>query len=84
MTLPGDDLYNPSQPRVMRIHEATGQLAVILVKYVDDLRPTEASEQNRWDAIWQAGSRMFYLGLQVAMRKTHPPSQVPGVWVVQW
>ena len=77
LNLPGDEKYNPSEPRVKRIRKSTGKLAAIMVKYVDDLRPTGSSEKECWEATHQAGSRMTYLGLQDATRKTRPPSQTP-------
>jgi hypothetical protein len=48
--------------------------------FVDDLRPVGPSEEECWEVTHTLACRYSYLGLQIASRKTRPPSQHPGAW----
>lgn len=81
LNLPGMDSYDPRQPRVWRARDSDlKQIAAILVQYVDDLRNAGPSEQVCWEAMHKTASLLGYLGIQIAARKTRPPSQLPGPW----
>jgi len=83
LNLPGDSCYDPGLPWVSKVKEVEGQgeLAALLVAYVDDLRVAGASEEECWRVMHHICSRLSFLGLQVASRKTRPPSQSRGPWV---
>ena len=81
LNLPGMPNYDPQQPKVCRWKDETCKsLAAVLVQYVDDLRAAGASEHDCWQAMRRVSQILGYLGIQVAARKTRPPSQLPGAW----
>jgi len=81
LNLPGMPNYDPQQPKVCRWRDGTCKhLAAVLVQYVDDLRTAGATEQDCWQAMRRVTQILGYLGIQVAARKTRPPSQLPGAW----
>ena len=80
LNLPGSENYDPSKPWVCKIRN-DGQLANDTVVYVDDLRSMGGSEEECWRVVHTTGCMLSYLGLQVAFRKTRPPSQTQaGAW----
>lgn len=79
LNLPGSSSYSPQQPWVQRLC-ADGSLAGSTPAYVDDLRPVGSSEDHCFKVAHQTASRLGYLGIQNASRKTRPPSQHPGAW----
>jgi hypothetical protein len=79
LNLPGDPSYNPLKQWVYRIR-VDGFMAGATPAYVDDLRPVEHSENHCFAISHQTESRLSYLGIQNASRKTRPPSQQPGAW----
>jgi len=48
--------------------------------FVGDLRLVGSSEDHYFQVAHQTASRLGYLGIQNASRKTRPPSQTPGAW----
>jgi hypothetical protein len=86
LNLPGDACYNPSQPRVWKLNPATGKMAAALLSYVDDLRAVGSSKLQCWQVLHCVASKLSYLGIQVAARKTRPPTTTPGPWAgaVAW
>lgn len=82
LNLPGHPTYDPQLPWVSRVKTVGSEevLAAMLVAYVDDLRAAGMSESNCWKVMHHISSRLGYLGLQFAARKTRPPSQNPGPW----
>ncbi len=79
LNLPGAADYLPIQPWVYRITQS-GQMAGATPAYVDDLRPVGCSEEHCFRVAHQTGSRLGYLGIQNAARKTRPPSRTPRAW----
>jgi hypothetical protein len=78
--LPGDPLYDPSQPRVMKWNDATNSIAGGILAFVDDLRASGSSLEQAWQITQQVASRLQYLGIQDAPHKRHPPVHNPGAW----
>ncbi len=82
MNLPGDpqcDLLLPWASKTKLVNEVK-TLAALLVTYVDDMRTSAVSEEDCWKVIHHVSSRMSYLGIQFAARKTQTPSSSPGPW----
>jgi len=52
----------------------------MILTYVDDMRATAGSQHNCWAIMHVVSTKLCYLGIQVALRKTRPPSQQPGPW----
>ena len=80
LNLPGSPGYDPTRPTVMRVRDSDGKMAAITVSFVDDFRAGGSSEEEGWAVMHSAASRLAYLGIQVAARKTRPPSKTPGAW----
>jgi hypothetical protein len=80
LNLPGDSIYDPSLPTVMKWNDSVGRIAGDIVSFVDDLRLTGYSLENSWAVSRYVLSRLQYLGIQDAARKRRPPSQSPGAW----
>jgi hypothetical protein len=79
LNLPGSESYTPTRPWVYRVTKH-GDMAGATPAYVDDLRPVGSSSDHCFKVAHQTGSRLGYLGIQNASRKTRPPSQTPGAW----
>ena len=80
LNLPGDPLYDPSLPRVMKWNDETSSIAGDILAFVDDLRASGSSPEQAWQIARQVASRLQYLGIQDAPRKRRPPVQNPGAW----
>jgi hypothetical protein len=80
LNLPGDLMYDPSLPTVMKWNEDVNRIAGDMVAFVDDLRLSGFSIENAWAVARHILSRLQYLGIQDAPRKRRPPSQSPGAW----
>lgn len=79
MNLPGDPDYNPGKPRLMKVRQ-DHCIASMILCYVDDMRAAAANEDLCWEAMHTVSTRAAYLGIQIASRKTRPPSTHPGPW----
>ena len=79
LNLPGDSQYNPVHPWVYWLR-SDHHMAGATPANVDDLRPVGYSEEHCFAVAHQTASRLCYLGIQNASRKTRPPSQEPGAW----
>jgi hypothetical protein len=79
LNLPGSDDYTPTHPWVYRITKS-GDMAGSTPAYVDDLRPVGSTAEHCFQVAHQTGSRLGYLGIHNASRKTRPPSQKPWAW----
>jgi len=79
MNLPGDPDYNPGKPRLMKVRQ-DHCIASMILCYVDDMRAAAANEDLCWEAMHTVSTRAAYLGIQIASRKTRPPSTHPGLW----
>jgi len=84
--LPGQATYDPSRPRLWKLNPLTGHMAANVLSYVDDLRTLGSSAQQCWSVMHCLSTKLAYLGIQVAARKTRPPSTTPGPWAgaVAW
>ena len=80
LNLPGMDTYDPSMPRVYKWNDLIGAIACDCRTFMDDLRSIGPTKEWCRRATHRAGTLMGYLGLQNAMRKRRPDSQVPGEW----
>jgi len=80
LNLPGCIAYDPSQPKLQRRRSDTDRLAAFIISCVDDMRSGGATEEACWGILHRVSSRAAYLGIQVATRKTRPPSPQPGPW----
>jgi hypothetical protein len=80
LNLPGDEAYTPCKPRLSRLKNDSGDLAALILSYVDDMRAADGSEEDCWGAMHQVSTLLSYLGIQVASRKTRPPTQRSGAW----
>ena len=79
LNLPGDHDYTPALPWVRRVTSA-GDIASDCPTYVDDARIISSSLPGCVRAGHKFATTMCYLGIQVAARKVHPPSHLPGAW----
>jgi hypothetical protein len=79
LNLLGQETYTPLQPWVYRVRQ-DGAFAGATLAYVDDLRPVGNSKDHCFSVAHQTASRLGYLGIQNASRKTRPPSQTPDAW----
>jgi hypothetical protein len=79
LNLPGMPAHDPTQPWVARRH-SDGQIAAGALRFIDNVRLVGPSEEECWLATHTLASRYGYLGLQIATRKTRPPSQCQGAW----
>ena len=79
MNLPGLPSYDPTQPWVYRTTR-DGKKRSGGPTYVDDVRMIGTSLEDCWAVAHQFATRLSYLGIQVASRKTRPPSKTPGAW----
>jgi len=79
LNLPGSPSYTPLLPWVSKVRQ-DGIMAAGSTRFVDDLRPVGPSFEDCWQAAHAIATRFCYLGLQIASRKTRPPSQQPGAW----
>lgn len=79
LNLPGTQRYDPTQPWVYRIDKA-GHKRCGGPTYVDDVRMVGFSKTACWAVAHRFATILAYLGIQVAARKTRPPSQTPGAW----
>jgi hypothetical protein len=61
-------------------------MAAALHSYFDDLRAMGCSELQYWEVLHCVSTKLSYLGIQVAARKTRPPTMTPGPWAgaVAW
>jgi hypothetical protein len=86
LNLPGQSSYDPTRPRVWKYNATTGKMAASLLSYVDDLRALGCTEHQCWTVLHHVASKLSALGIQVAARKTRPPSTTPGPWAgaVAW
>jgi len=80
LNLPGQQNYDPSKPRLQRLKNAADSLAALIISYVDDMRAAGSSAEECWHVMHTVATRATYLGIQVAARKTRPPSKNPGPW----
>ena len=55
-------------------------MASLILCYVDDMRAAVAGEDLCWGVMHAVSSKVTYLGIQIATRKTRPPSPRPGPW----
>jgi hypothetical protein len=79
LNLPGDSSYNPMLPKLLQ--QGPGEsMPPMIVSYVDDMRAAASSREECWQVLHVVSSRAAYLGVQVATRKTRPPSPQPGPW----
>jgi hypothetical protein len=84
--LPGQANYDPTMPRVWKLNPITRGIAADCAVYVDDLRTIGPSFVECWRVMHRISTYLSYLGIQVAARKTRPPSPTPGPWAgaVAW
>jgi hypothetical protein len=81
LNLPGDPIYDPTLPRVMKWDKSIKNIAGDIVAFVDDLPASGHFVERTWAISRQIVSRLQYLGLQDASRKRRPPVRTPGAWV---
>jgi hypothetical protein len=78
LNLPGMPHYDPQKPKLSRL--AGQQLVAVIFTYVDDMRATGCGEEKCWQVMHTVATRLCFLGIQFAARKTRPPSRSPGPW----
>jgi hypothetical protein len=80
------DPHNPFRwdhivkPRLSKMLQDGLTLAALIISYKDDMRTAAGSEHSCWEAMHAVSCKLSYLGIQVATRKTRPPSRQPGPW----
>jgi hypothetical protein len=86
LNLPGMPLYDPSRPKVVKYNPITEKVAPSTLVYVDDLRSVGSTASECWLVMHRTASILTHLGIQVAARKTRPPTPTPGPWAgsVAW
>jgi len=52
----------------------------MILCYVDNMRASAANEDLCWEVMHTVSTKLAYLGIQIATRKTRPPSTSPGPW----
>jgi hypothetical protein len=67
-------------PWVHKLRLSDGRIAVDVLIFVDDTRPTGPSEEECWQATHCFASMCNNYGIQDAPRKHRPPSLNPGAW----
>jgi hypothetical protein len=80
LNLPGDSDYSPGKPRIYRTKVNSDKIAALILSYVDDMRAADGTEDDCWKTMHQVATILNYLGIQVATRKTRPPTRHPGAW----
>jgi len=80
LNLPGDACYSPSKPRLSRIKLNSNSIAAMILSYVDDMRAADGTEEECWSTMHHVSTTLNYLGIQIAARKTRPPTRHPGAW----
>ena len=80
LNLPGQIDYDPSKPKLQRVQGNSAELAAFILSYVDDMRVGSPEAGLCWEVLHLVSSMTAYLGIQVASRKTRPPSPHPGPW----
>ncbi len=80
LNLPGDKNYDPRKPRLSKLQGVSDNLAAQILSYVDDMRAAAGTEMECWYAMHWVATTLNYLGIQIAARKTRPPSKHPGPW----
>jgi hypothetical protein len=65
---------------VLKVRSSDGHIAVDIVTFVDDVRPSGPMKWEGWQAAWKMGYTLSYLGLQDAARKRRDSSQASGAW----
>ena len=80
LNLPGQIDYDPSKPKLQRVQGNSAELAAFILSYVDDMRVGSPEAGLCWEVLHLVSSMAAYLGIQVASRKTRPPSPHPGPW----
>lgn len=78
LNLPGMPSYDPRQPMLARM--SGDRLAALIITYVDDMRAAASGKDRCWQVMHRVASQLSFLGIQVASRKTRPPSRTPGPW----
>lgn len=86
LNLPGQSDYDPTKPREYKHNSITGKIAPTTLVYVADLRSVGGTAMECWHLMHRTATILTYLGIQVAARKTWPPSPTPGPWAgsVAW
>jgi hypothetical protein len=79
LNLPGLASYDPTQPWVYRVTRE-GLKRNGGPTYVDDVRMIGTTLSACWAVAHKFATLLSYLGIQVASRKTRPPSKRPGAW----
>ena len=81
LNLPSSQTFNPSLPWVMKWDSHLNRIAGDIIAFVDDLRASAFDEEAVWNIARQYLSKLQYLGLQDAARKTRPPTRdEPSAW----
>lgn len=79
LNLPGSADYDPRLSWISKMRK-DGLIACDLFTFVDDERPTGATEELCWQAGHRLGYIQTYLGVQDSARKVRPCSQKCGSW----
>ena len=79
LNLPGTEGYNSNMPWIYKARD-NGLIATDLVRFVDDLRNSGATETLAWEASTRIGKISSWYGQQDAHRKRRTPSRNPGAW----
>ena len=79
LNLPGSETFNPALPWVMKWDSILGRIAGDIVAFVDNLRISGYDEEMAWQIARPFLSRLQYMGIQDAARKTRPPTRI--LWI---
>ena len=79
LNLPGSADYDPRLSWISKMRK-DGLIACDLFTFVDDERPSGATEELCWQAGHRLGYIQTYLGVQDSARKLRPCSQTCGAW----
>ena len=77
LNLPGDPIFDPSPPFVMKWNDLVNRITGDVESFVDDLRTSSHSVENVWQGSRQIAARVQYLGIQDAPRKRRPLRNAP-------
>ena len=81
LNLPGSKDFNPMLPWVIKWNNKIDNVASSMAIFIDDLRVMGIDEEVAWASARQILSRLQYLGIHVALRKTRPPMRhSDSVW----
>jgi hypothetical protein len=80
LNLAGSSSYDSRFAKVRKLKSQHDHTAGDMATYVDDNRTVGFSSRHGWNVSHRVGTRLYYLGIQDALRKRSIPSQTARAW----